>query len=223
MIRNILIAILTLMLLSMVTLNAQDATKKKSSKTVKGKSKMSDSVVVMITSMGTIKIELNPSKAPVTVKNFLSYIDDRYYDSTVFHRVISTFMIQGGGFKAGSPIREKETKPPIVNEASNGLSNLRGTIAMARTNDPNSATSQFFINVQDNGNLDKGKADPNGYCVFGKVIAGMDVVDKIKEVPTGNSPGIARYGGKEVPQPFQDVPQTPVVILSVRRADAKGK
>jgi cyclophilin family peptidyl-prolyl cis-trans isomerase len=161
-------------------------------------------VVVMKTSMGTIKIELYPDKAPATVKNFLGYVEDKFYDGTVFHRVIPKFMIQGGGFEPG--MKQKKTKEPIKNEAGNDVSNLRGTIAMARTNDPDSATAQFFINVVDNKFLDKSNRGA-GYCAFGKVIDGMDVVDKIKAVETGNKGG---HG---------DVPVKDVVIESVRLAD----
>jgi len=156
-------------------------------------------VVVMETSAGTIKLELYPDKAPITVKNFLQYVDDKFYDGTIFHRVISDFMIQGGGFEPG--MKEKKTRDPIKNEAPNGLSNTAGTIAMARTSELDSATAQFFINVEDNSRLDKPR-----YCVFGKVIEGMDVVNKIKEVKTGNR------GGHE------NVPVEDVVIKSVRRA-----
>ncbi len=134
--------------------------------------------VVMETSLGTIKIELDGDKAPLSTANFLSYVDDKHYDGTTFHRVMPTFMIQGGGFAPG--MKEK-TKPPIKNESGNGLSNKRGSVAMARTNDLNSATSQFYINVVDNDFLDKNK-----YCVvFGNVVEGLDVVDKIKAVATG--------------------------------------
>jgi peptidyl-prolyl cis-trans isomerase B (cyclophilin B) len=161
-------------------------------------------IVVVETSMGTVKIELFEEKAPVTVKNFLAYVDDKFYDGTVFHRVIPNFMIQGGGFEPG--MKQKETKKPIKNEASNGLSNNKYTIAMARTMDPDSATAQFFINVKDNKFLDK-SAESDGYAVFGKVIEGADVVDKIKEVKTG-----ARGG-------HRDVPVDDVVIKSVRRSD----
>ena len=163
-------------------------------------------VVEMDTSLGKIKIELFAGKAPVTVKNFLSYVDKKFYDGTVFHRVIPNFMIQGGGMEPG--LKEKKTKDSIKNESANGVSNERGTIAMARTNQPDSATAQFFINVKDNDFLDKAKAgDGVGYCVFGKVIDGMDVVDKIKAVETGNQ------GGHE------NVPVKDVVIKSVRRAE----
>jgi cyclophilin family peptidyl-prolyl cis-trans isomerase len=176
-------------------------------------------VVVMETSMGTIKIELFQDKAPITVKNFLSYVDDKFYDNTVFHRVIPDFMIQGGGFEKGVKdvksdeeflAKEKKTKAPIKNEAGNGVSNERGTIAMARKPDPDSdsATSQFFINVVDNSRkLDRTKGSA-GYCVFGKVTEGMDVVDKIKNVAT-----------KAVTRNFKDVPEEDVIIKSVRRAD----
>jgi cyclophilin family peptidyl-prolyl cis-trans isomerase len=163
-------------------------------------------VVVMETSKGTIRIELNAAKAPNTVKNFLAYVDSGFYNGTIFHRVIPNFMIQGGGFTAG--MAEKDTRPPIQNESANGLTNDRGTIAMARTGDPHSATAQFFINHGGNNaflNKDQSR-DGWGYAVFGKVIEGMDVVDAIAAVPTGVSGGM------------ENVPATPVVIKSVRRA-----
>src|SRR5438093_1271966 len=159
--------------------------------------------VVMETSLGAITIELDGDKAPITVANFLEYVDEGFYDGTIFHRVISNFMIQGGGFEPG--LRQKKPRAAIQNEAGNGLSNARGTIAMARTSNPHSATCQFFINVQDNTSLDKSRSG-DGYCVFGKVIAGMDVVDKIKAVATGSKSG------------YDDVPKTDVVIKSIRRA-----
>jgi peptidyl-prolyl cis-trans isomerase B (cyclophilin B) len=163
-------------------------------------------VVVMDTSMGKIKIELFADKAPGTVKNFLTYVDEKHYDGTIFHRVIEGFMIQGGGMEPG--LKEKKTHDPIKNESDNGLSNEKYTLAMARTPQPNSATAQFFINVKDNNFLDKKNArDGVGYCVFGKVIEGMDVVDKIKAVKTGSRGG------------HQDVPVDDVVIKQVRRAD----
>ncbi len=158
-------------------------------------------VVVMETSMGTIKIELFADKAPITVKNMLDYVDDKFYDGTIFHRVIKGFMVQCGGMEPG--MREKRTKPPIKNESSNGLENKRGTLAMARTPAPNSATSQFFINHADNAFLDKENArDGFGYCVFGKVIDGMDVVDKIADV--------------QVKTEGDHVPAQDVVIKSMR-------
>lgn len=161
-------------------------------------------VVEMKTNKGTIKIELFEDKAPGTVKNFLKYVDDKHYDGTVFHRVISKFMIQGGGFT--KDLEQKKTRPAIKNESDNGLSNVRGTIAMARTSEADSATAQFFINTVDNDFLDRKNArDGVGYCVFGKVISGLDVVDKIKGVDTG------RLGG------MSDVPKDAVVIESVRR------
>jgi cyclophilin family peptidyl-prolyl cis-trans isomerase len=172
-----------------------------------GPARAGNPIVVMETSMGTIKIELYEDKAPVTVKNFLTYIEQKHYDGTIFHRVIPDFMIQGGGFEAG--MKEKKTMDPIKNEAGNLLSNARGTIAMARTSEPDSATSQFFINVKDNTGLDReNAADKVGYCVFGRVIEGMDVVDKIKGVKTGSKRG------------HRDVPEEDVVIKSVR---LKGK
>jgi cyclophilin family peptidyl-prolyl cis-trans isomerase len=158
--------------------------------------------VVMDTSAGKIVIELNAEKAPITVKNFLQYVDAKHYDGTIFHRVIPDFMIQGGGFEPG--MREKKTLDPIKNEAVNRLSNLRGTIAMARTDDPNSATAQFFINSEDNKRLDKSD-DSDGYAVFGKVVDGMDVVDKIRRVKTSTQKG------------SKNVPNDDVVIKSVRR------
>ncbi len=160
-------------------------------------------LVIMETSMGPIKIELYSEKAPVTVKNFIDYVEAKHYDGVIFHRVIPNFMIQGGGFEPG--MKERKTKPPIVNEAKNGLENKRGTLAMARTPEPNSASSQFFINVADNALLDKSRSrDGVGYCVFGKVIDGMDVVDKIKAVKTG------RVG------PHGDVPEEDVLIKSAK-------
>jgi cyclophilin family peptidyl-prolyl cis-trans isomerase len=165
-------------------------------------------VVVMETSMGTIKIELDDAHAPNTVKNFLTYVDDKFYDGTIFHRVIEDFMIQGGGYEPG--LKEKKTRGPIKNEAPNNLSNVRGTIAMARLPHPDTATAQFFINVEDNRrSLDNPKSP---YCVFGKVIEGMDVVDKIRAVKTHTVPG---PNGLEM----EAVPVEDVVIKSVRRAD----
>jgi peptidyl-prolyl cis-trans isomerase A (cyclophilin A) len=163
-------------------------------------------VVVMETSKGTIRIELDAAKAPNTVKNFLAYVDSGFFNGTIFHRVIPGFMIQGGGFTAA--MDEKDTRPPIQNESANGLTNDRGTIAMARTGDPHSATAQFFINHGGNNaflNKDQSR-DGWGYAVFGKVVAGMDVVDAIAAVPTGVTAGM------------ENVPSTPVVIKSLRRA-----
>jgi cyclophilin family peptidyl-prolyl cis-trans isomerase len=169
-------------------------------------------VVVMETSMGTIKVELFQRQAPITVKNFLDYVDEKFYDGTIFHRVKSDFMIQGGGMVPG--LKEKDTRQPIKNESTNGLSNERGTLAMARTGDPHSATAQFFINVKDNTFLDRAKAqDRVGYAVFGRVIEGLDVVDKIKQVETGTRV-VVRYGQKI---PHDDVPVQDVIIQSVRR------
>jgi peptidyl-prolyl cis-trans isomerase B (cyclophilin B) len=159
--------------------------------------------VLMKTSKGDITIELNAAKAPGTVKNFLSYVKDKYFDGTIFHRVIANFMIQGGGMTA--EMSEKLSKPSIKNEAGNGLKNARGTIAMARTPEVDSATCQFFINLKDNSSLDHKGDTPDGfgYCVFGKVVAGMDVVDAIAKVKTGTK------------RDHQDVPLEPVTIISV--------
>ncbi|HEU0231065.1 MAG TPA: peptidylprolyl isomerase [Burkholderiaceae bacterium] len=138
------------------------------------------------TNMGDIVIELNPEKAPKTVANFLTYVKEGFYDGTIFHRVINNFMIQGGGFEVG--MKQKQTHAPIENEADNGLKNDKYTVAMARTSDPHSATAQFFINVANNEFLNFTAPTPNGwgYAVFGKVVEGTDVVDKIKQVKTGN-------------------------------------
>ncbi len=140
--------------------------------------------VRLATSAGDIVVELDAAKSPKTVANFLEYVRAGHYNGTIFHRVIENFMIQGGGMTGD--MKEKETRPPIALESRNGLTNQRGTIAMARTTDPNSATAQFFINVKDNDFLNQAQAkDGNGYAVFGKVVQGMDVVDKIRATPTG--------------------------------------
>ena len=144
--------------------------------------------VKLATSAGDIVIELDAAKAPKTVENFLQYVKDKHYDGTVFHRVIDGFMIQGGGFTAD--LQQKPTRPPIPLEANNGLKNDKYTIAMARTGNPNSATSQFFINVKNNDSLNAPNPDGYGYTVFGKVVAGTDVVDKIRAVQTGNKGGM---------------------------------
>lgn len=162
-------------------------------------------VVVMETSLGTVEMELFADKAPISAENFLKYVDDHFYDGTIFHRVIKGFMIQGGGFTQG--MEQKSTRAPIKNEATNGLKNERGTLAMARTMVVDSATAQFFINVVDNPFLNNTGTDPQryGYAVFGKVVSGMDVVDKIKDTPTTVKNGMP------------DVPATPVVIKSIKR------
>jgi len=160
-------------------------------------------MIILSTSLGDISIELDAAKAPITVKNFLSYVESGFYDGTIFHRVIPDFMVQCGGFTPD--MVQKKTSSPIKNEADNGLSNEPYTLAMARTSDINSATSQFFINLADNVFLDHGKRD-FGYAVFGKVVKGTEVVDKIGAVKTG------RAGG------HQDVPVTRVVINSARKA-----
>jgi peptidyl-prolyl cis-trans isomerase A (cyclophilin A) len=158
-------------------------------------------VVLMKTSLGNIKIELFQKESPITVNNFISYVKSGFYNDTIFHRVIQGFMVQGGGFTADLKI--KPASKPIKNEAANGLRNDRGTIAMARTAVPDSATSQFFINTVNNDKLNRPLPDGHGYAVFGKVIEGMDVADKISAVRTGMRMG------------FQDVPLTPVVIKSI--------
>lgn len=158
--------------------------------------------VALDTTAGTIVIELASQQAPKTVANFLEYVRGGQYDNTIFHRVMSGFMIQGGGYKPD--LGEKPTRAPIPLESKSGLTNKRGTVAMARRGDPNSATSQFFINVVDNASLDYPNPDGHGYAVFGKVIEGMDVVDKIRAVPTTAS------------GPHANLPQTPIVIKTAR-------
>ncbi|MDM8349389.1 peptidylprolyl isomerase [Pseudomonas sp. sp1636] len=158
--------------------------------------------VLLSTNLGEIEIELDAEKAPLSVENFLGYLDSGYYAGTQFHRVIPGFMVQGGGFDAD--LQQKQTRAPIKNEADNGLHNVRGTLAMARTQVRDSATSQFFINHKDNAFLDHSSRD-FGYAVFGKVLRGMEVVDKIAQVPTGNRGG------------HQNVPREPVLILEAKR------
>ena len=172
-----------------------------------GERAIANPVVVIKTSEGSITVELWADKAPETVKSFLRYADEKFYEGTVFHRVISNFMIQGGGMTRD--LRRKATHDPIKNEAKSDLKNVRGTIAMARTSDVDSATSQFFINVKDNPGLNHQDEteDGFGYCVFGKVTEGMDVVDKIRAAKTGSMSG------------YKDVPLTPIVIESVTRKE----
>lgn len=175
--------------------------------------------VVIHTSLGDITLELNEEKAPKTVTNFLSYVDEGFYSNTVFHRVIEGFMIQGGGFELQEDgrIEQKAVKDPVENEAKNGLKNRRGSIAMARTSDPHSATSQFFINDGDNDNLDFPSFDGWGYAVFGEVVEGLNVVDKIAEVATGTKGLHARMGNQTMERPMRDVPTENVIIKSIER------
>ena len=164
-------------------------------------------VVLMKTSMGDVKIELFADKAPLTVKNFLQYVEDRFFDGTIFHRVIPDFMVQGGGFT--EDMQRKETRATIKNEARTDVPNKRGTLAMARTGEVDSASSQFFVNLKDNAFLDHkdDTAKGFGYCVFGQVLSGMDVVDKIAKVPT------------KTVYVHRNVPVKPVVILSIRKVE----
>jgi cyclophilin family peptidyl-prolyl cis-trans isomerase len=163
--------------------------------------------VLLKTSKGAIEIELDSAKAPVTVANFLKYVDARYYDGLTFHRVIADFMIQAGGYDEN--MTERATKAPIVNESKNGLANVVGSVAMARLNDPDSATAQFFINVANNAQLDYRAGHP-GYTVFGHVTSGMDIVQAIAAVKTGSANNM------------EDVPVQPVIIISARRVDGKN-
>jgi cyclophilin family peptidyl-prolyl cis-trans isomerase len=168
-----------------------------------------DPQVDLKTSVGTIRLELYPAKAPKTVENFLQYVKDGHYNGTVFHRVIDGFMVQGGGFD--KDMKQKPTRATIENEAANGLKNDYGTIAMARTPDPHSASAQFFINLKNNEFLNFREATPQGYgyTVFGKVVSGMDIIDKIAKVPTGNA------------GPHQNVPREPVIVESAIILPAK--
>ncbi len=159
-------------------------------------------MIILSTGFGEVTIELYDAEAPISVQNFLQYVEDGFFDGTIFHRVIPDFVLQGGGFTAD--MKQKKTRPPIKNEAENGLKNKRGTLSMARTQEIDSATSQFFINLKDNDFLDHGTRD-FGYAVFGKVTDGMEIIDRIAQVATGN------HGM------HQDVPLEPVVILSAKR------
>ncbi len=163
--------------------------------------------VELKTNQGTIVLELDADKAPKTTENFLQYVKDGHYNGTIFHRVIDNFMIQGGGFEAG--MKEKPTRTPIQNEAKNGLKNVTGSIAMARTPNPHSASAQFFINLKDNTFLDYPGQDGWGYAVFGKVVQGIDIVQKLAKVATGNAGG------------HQNVPTTPIVIESAKLIEKK--
>ena len=188
--------VLAFLLAGLCVLPAQAASKSKSNPATKGKITM----VKLHTNKGVITLQLDAEKAPVTVKNFLDYVNSGFYSNTIFHRVIPNFMIQGGGFEPG--MTQKPTKAPIKNEAANGLKNEIYTIAMARTSDPQSATAQFFINTTNNSFLDYPGQDGWGYCVFGKVVEGQDVVDAIGKVKTGTS-GF-----------YRDVPKEDVIITS---------
>jgi len=200
----ILVSIFLLNSNSILAADQKTAEKPATAPTQKGK-KVSNPIVIIETSKGPIEAELYADKAPITVKNFMAYVDDKFFDGTIFHRVINNFMIQGGGFTPD--MKQKDTKAPIKNEATNGLKNTRGTLAMARTNVVDSATAQFFINHKDNDFLDNSGTGPQtyGYAVFGKVTKGLETVDAIATVPTKNA-GF-----------MQDVPADPITIKSIRK------
>lgn len=165
--------------------------------------------VVFQTTLGDLKIALTPEKAPVTVENFLHYVDSGFYNGVIFHRVVPGFVVQGGGFD--QEYQKKTTQAPIANESHNGLQNLRGTLSMARTGDPNSATAQFFINLKDNPQLD-GRPGQPGYAVFGKLVEGLEVIDAMAEQPQGNHTGV-----------FMNAPNTPIVIVRAYRYHPEGQ
>ena len=196
-----------ILLAALAPLSAQDkkASEEKAPAATPTEEKANIVKITLETSKGNIELELDADKAPISTANFVSYAKKGHYEGTIFHRVIPGFMIQGGGFD--SDMNQKATDAPIQIESKNGLKNARGTIAMARTSDPNSATCQFFINVKDNTNLDYPSFDGFGYAVFGKVTAGMEVVDAIVGVPTTNS------------GPHQNVPQEPIVIKAAKVAE----
>ncbi len=199
--RKTLSTILAIVLSGSMSLAKETANKKGEAKVTTDK----NPIVLMETSMGPVEIELLQKEAPISVKNFLRYVDEGFYNGTIFHRVISNFMIQGGGFD--EKMNQKDTHEKIKNEATNGLKNTRGTLAMARTSEVDSATAQFFINVKDNDFLNHTSPDPRGYgyAVFGKVISGMENVDKIKGVRT-----VTKY-------PMENVPEENIVIKSMKR------
>ncbi|MBC7793906.1 MAG: peptidyl-prolyl cis-trans isomerase [Clostridia bacterium] len=180
----------------------------------KGAPKFTD--IVIETSAGNFTLRVNSEKAPISAENFLKYVDEGFYNGTVFHRVINNFMVQGGGFTPD--MKQKATKGAIKNEAGNGLKNIMGTVAMARTSEVNSATAQFFVNVKDNSFLDHKSDAPNefGYAVFGEVISGMDTIDKMKVMPT--CPGTSQAcAAANLPAGFRDVPATPIIITKASR------
>lgn len=205
--RSIPFLLALLFMLSMLSFSITHAQAENATSTEQGTTMSTNPRVLLQTNKGDITLELDAEKAPKTVENFLSYVNDGFYDGTIFHRVIPHFMIQGGGFEPG--LTQKETKAPVENEANNGLKNDVYTVAMARTSDPHSATAQFFINVADNDFLNHTNPTPNGwgYAVFGKVVEGTDVVDTLKGAKTGNK-GF-----------HQDVPVEDLIIESARLVD----
>ena len=210
MIRKVMFVLLPMMCIASAAIFISGCEEEKGTMQMTDKVENKTTQVLMETSKGNIAIELDAEAAPVTVENFLGYVNSGYYAGTIFHRVIPGFMIQGGGFD--EEYLQKQTEPEIINEASNGLKNDRGTIAMARTNNPNSATSQFFINVNNNNSLNYSPGNP-GYAVFGKVVEGMDVVDAIVSVKTTTKTATVKMGQKV---PMQNFPMDDVVIKSIK-------
>ena len=210
MIRKVMFVLLPMMCITSAAIFISGCEEEKGTMQMTDKVENKTTQVLMETSKGNIAIELDAEAAPVTVENFLGYVNSGYYAGTIFHRVIPGFMIQGGGFD--EEYLQKQTEPEIINEASNGLKNDRGTIAMARTNNPNSATSQFFINVNNNNSLNYSPGNP-GYAVFGKVVEGMDVVDAIVSVKTTTKTATVKMGQKV---PMQNFPMDDVVIKSIK-------
>ncbi len=184
--------------------------------TLAGSTLFGNPVVILKTNHGDIKIKMDPEKAPKTVENFLKYVEDGFYNDTVFHRVMPGFVVQGGGFarKPDGKHEQKKVNPPVVNEAKNGLTNKLGSISMARTRNPDSATSQFFLNIADNtGKLDPGGVDPSGYAVFGEIIEGLDVAKKIEVLPTSHRPLVARMGDQTATTEMANVPTEDAVLI----------
>jgi len=208
---NIIYRLLWISIITLIFSNNLHATNNQTVHPISLKSK--NPIVLFDTSMGTFAIKLYPKKAPKTCENFLQYVNDKYYDNTLFHRIIDDFIVQGGGFKQG--FTQKKTYIPIKNEAKNGLPNLKGWVAMALTTNPNSATSQFFINVSNNPHLNYSIKSGHGYTVFAKVIDGMKVIDQIKKVPTQRITIWSKLYKRDIP--LYDVPKRDIIIYTAKQ------